>query len=557
MTRKVVLLAMLAMLLASGFVMAQEPVSDVIAKHAMVSSSVDLATMAGVKVLRAGGNAIDAAVATGLALCVAEPTSTGLGGGGFMVIYFAKTKEVKIVDYREMAAGYATKDMYVESSARSGANISGIPGVPMGYDLALKEFGSMSWAAVAAPAIELAEKGFTVYPRLADGIKSAYTKIEKYNRNNLSKVRYLNPNTGLPLEAGDKIVLPELGKTLRDIVINGPDVFYKGYIGESMVRAINAAGGKWTMDDLTKYKVLTPEPVRGTYRGEYEIISMPPPSSGGAHLIQILNMLEHFDVKAMGHNSVKYLSVLADILKLVFADRAQYLGGDPTFVYNPIIGLTSKEYAKTLVPLIDPNKALTTVKPGNPIPYESLETTHFSVIDEEGNIVAVTQTVNGGFGCGVIATDTGIVMNDELTDFNFNPLHIAAPEPYKRPLSSMSPTIVLKNGEAFMSLGSPGATMIFPTIAQVIVNVIDFGMPISKAVESARIMCNSSGGNQGNLSMEMERGIPQQTADALAAMGHKVTKTTSVGNVQAVLLGTDGMIHGWADSRRKGYAAGY
>ncbi len=544
-------------LMLSSCVVAADPVQDVVAPHAMVASSVDLATNAGVEILKTGGNAIDAAVATGLALCVAEPTSTGLGGGGFMVIYFAKTKEVKIVDYREMAAGYATKDMYVDKAVRVGPNISGIPGVPMGYDTALKAYGSMSWAQVAAPAIRLAEKGFTVYERLAQGINSAYTKIAKYNENNLDKVRYLNSTTNMPLVTGDFIVLPELAKTLKDIVALGPDVFYKGYIGQSMVNAINAAGGKWTMDDLAKYKVLTPEAVRGTYRGRYEIISMPPPSSGGAHLVQILNMLENFDVKSMGHNSVKYISVLADILKLVFADRAAYLGGDPTFVKSPIMGLTSKEYANTLVKLIDPSKALTAVTPGNPMPYESNETTHFSVIDSEGNIVSVTQTVNGGFGCGVIATDTGIVMNDELTDFNFDPLHIAAPEPYKRPLSSMSPTIVLRDGKAFMSLGSPGATQIFPTVAQVIVNVIDFGMPISEAIESARIMCNSSAGNQGTLSMEMDRGISQETADALAAMGHKVGKTSAIGNCQAVLVGDDGFIHGWADSRRKGNAAGY
>lgn len=556
MFRRCLIAAILVVMMLSGFVVADEPVQDVVAKHAMVSSSVDLATNAGVEILKAGGNAIDAAIATGLALCVAEPTSTGLGGGGFMVIYFAKTKEVKIIDYREMAAGYATKDMYVDKAVRTGPNISGLPGVPMGYDMALKEFGSMSWAQVAAPAIKLAEEGFPVYSRLADGIKNAYTKISKYNADKMNEVRYLD-SEGMPLEAGDHLILPELAKTLKDLVALGPDVFYHGYIGQSMVNAINGAGGKWTMEDLDHYKVLTPEAVRGTYRGEYEIISMPPPSSGGAHLIQILNMLEHFDVKSMGHNSVAYISVLADILKLVFADRAAYLGGDPTFVDSPIIGLTSKEYAKTLVPLIDPTKALTTVKPGDPMPYEHDETTHFSVIDEEGNIVAVTQTVNGGFGCGVIATDTGIVMNDELTDFNFDPLHIAAPEPYKRPLSSMSPTIVLKNGEAFMSLGTPGATMIFPAVAQVIVNVIDFGMPISQAIESARIMCNSSGGKQGNLSMELDRGIPQATADALTAMGHKVTKASSIANVQAVLLGEDGMIHGWADSRRKGHAAGY
>lgn len=556
MLRKSLIAAVLVAMMLSGFAVADEPVQDVVAKHAMVSSSVDLATNAGVEILKAGGNAIDAAIATGLALCVAEPTSTGLGGGGFMVIYFAKTKEVKIIDYREMAAGYATRDMYVDRAARTGPNISGLPGVPMGYDMALREFGSMSWAEVAAPAIKLAEEGFPVYSRLAEGIKSAYTKISNYNADKLDKVRYLD-SEGMPLEAGDHIVLPELAQTLKDLVAQGPDVFYKGYIGQSMVNAINEAGGQWTMDDLAHYKVLTPEAVRGTYRDRYEIISMPPPSSGGAHLIQILNMLEHFDVKSMGHNSVAYISVLADILKLVFADRAAYLGGDPTFVDSPIIGLTSKEYASTLVPQIDPTKALTTVKPGDPIPYESDETTHFSVIDEEGNIVAVTQTVNGGFGCGVIATDTGIVMNDELTDFNFDPLHIAAPEPYKRPLSSMSPTVVLKDGAAFMSLGTPGATMIFPAVAQVIVNVIDFGMPISEAIEAARIMCNSSGGVQGNLSLELDRGIPQATADALAAMGHKVIKTSSIGNVQAVLLGDDGMIHGWADSRRKGHAAGY
>jgi gamma-glutamyltranspeptidase/glutathione hydrolase len=533
---------------------------DVVARHGMVAAAHPLAAQAGVDVMKAGGNAIDAAIATALTLNVVEPNASGLGGGGFMVIRFAKTGDVVVIDYREKAPSSATRDMYASDQAKKelwtqlGGKAIGVPGTLKGLEMALQMYGTFTFADVAAPAIRLAEEGFEVSSELSGIIKDNYEKLAKYN--DPDKVPYFSD--GLPLEAGDILRNPELAATFRLIAEKGSDALYRGPVGEAIVAAVNKSGGSMTMQDLADYNAVMRTPVKGTYRG-LEIISMPPPSSGGTHLIEILNVMENYDVKALGHNTPAYMHTLAEVLKLVFADRAAYMA-DADFVKVPMAGLTSKEYAKTLFDQIAPDKALKELKPGEPQNFEHESTTHLTVIDEEGNIVSLTQTINYFFASGVMAEGTGLLLNNEMDDFSTNPNSVSAPEPGKRPLSSMSPTIILKDGKPFMALGTPGATRIFPSMAQIIMNVVDFGMGLDEAIEAPRMFCSSSAGKPGTLFVESR--IPVEVREALTALGHTVSVRgdydSYFGGAQAILLDqSSGTIYGAADSRRLGAAIGF
>ncbi|OPZ50819.1 MAG: Gamma-glutamyltranspeptidase precursor [Firmicutes bacterium ADurb.BinA052] len=559
------LLLLAVMSIGSGMVLAQADLDphaplDTVARHGMVAAAHPLAAQAGVDVMRAGGNAIDAAIATALTLNVVEPNASGLGGGGFMVIRFAKTGDVAVIDYREKAPASATRDMYASDQAKKelwtqlGGKAIGVPGTLKGLEMALQMYGTLAFADVAAPAIKLAEEGFEVSSELSGIIKDNYEKLARYN--DPDKVPYLCD--GLPLEPGDILRNPELAATFRLIAEKGSDALYRGPVGEAIVAAVNKSGGNMTMQDLADYNAVMRTPVRGTYRG-LEIISMPPPSSGGTHLIEILNVMENYDVKALGHNTPAYMHTLAEVLKLVFADRAAYMA-DADFVKVPVTGLTSKEYAKTLFNQISPDKVLRELKPGEPENFEHESTTHLTVIDEEGNIVSLTQTINYFFASGVMAEGTGLLLNNEMDDFSTNPNSVSAPEPGKRPLSSMSPTIILKDGKPFMALGTPGATRIFPSMAQIIMNVVDFGMGLDEAIEAPRMFCSSSAGKPGTLFVESR--IPAEVRDALKAMGHNVSVRgdydSYFGGTQAILLDqSSGMIHGAADSRRLGAAIGF
>jgi gamma-glutamyltranspeptidase/glutathione hydrolase len=547
------------MVLAEAAVDPHAPL-DVVARHGMVAAAHPLAAQAGVDVMKAGGNAIDAAIATALTLNVVEPNASGLGGGGFMVIRFAKTGDVAVIDYREKAPLSATRDMYASDQAKSerwtqlGGTAVGVPGTLKGLEMALEMYGTLTFADVAAPAIKLAEEGFEVSSELSGIIKDNYEKLATYN--DPDKVPYFRD--GLPLEAGDILCNPELAATFRLIAEKGSDAFYRGPVGEAVVAAVNKSGGNMTMQDLADYDAVMRTPVKGTYRG-LEIISMPPPSSGGTHLIEILNVMENYDVKALGHNTPDYMHTLAEVFKLVFADRAAYMA-DADFVKVPMAGLTTKEYAQTLFDQIAPDKVLTELKPGDPENFEHESTTHLTVIDEEGNIVSLTQTINYFFGSGVMADGTGLLLNNEMDDFSTNPASVSAPEPGKRPLSSMSPTIVLKDGKPFMALGTPGATRIFPSMAQIIMNIVDFGMGLDEAIEAPRMFCSSSAGKPGTLFVESR--IPVEVRDALTALGHTVSVRgdydSYFGGAQAILLDqSSGMICGAADSRRLGAAVGF
>lgn len=528
---------------------------EVVSKNGMVAAAHPLAAEAGVEVLKKGGNAIDAAVATALVVSVVEPNASGLGGGGFMLIRFAKTGETAIIDYREVAPKKATPDMYkvvdgkvVDDADHIGYKAVAVPGYVAGLSLALEKYGTMKLADVMQPAIKYADEGITVSPTLSGIIKDNFDKIGKFPAT--AKI-YLKD--GLPYEAGDKLVNKDYAKTLRLIAAKGPDVFYKGEIADAIAKDMAAHGGLITKADLAAYKPSIRKPVSGTYRG-YEIISSPPPSSGGTHVIEILNMLENYDVKKLGHNRPDVLQLWTEVIRRVFADRAKYMG-DPAVVKVPLDGLLSKEYAKERAKDIDLNKASSEITAGDPSAYEGAHTTHLSVIDKEGNMVALTQTIECFFGSGVVVPGLGFLLNDEMDDFDVEPGRANSPGPGKKPLSSMSPTLVLKDGKPFLSVGSPGGPRIITAVAQVLSNVIDHGMSIQEAIEAARIHAD-------NESVYVESRIPEQVRQALEAKGQKVTVRKDYdlyfGGAQGVLFdAAKDEFHGGADPRRDGKAVGY
>ncbi|NLL35935.1 MAG: gamma-glutamyltransferase [Fretibacterium sp.] len=573
--RKLTCILLAAFVLSCSAAFAVE-VHDVYADKAMVSSAHELASRAGVEILKQGGNAIDATVATMLALNVVEPAASGIGGGGFSLIRFAKTGEVVFLDYRETAPASATKDMYASEQAKKelwsleGGKAVGVPGMVLGIFTALEKYGTMTFAQVAEPAIRLAEEGFEVEPSLNTMFMDKFNILKKFNEE--KDIPYFSE--GLPLSAGETLKQPLLAATFRLLGEKGPSAFYDGPIGEAVVKAVNSKGGAMTLEDLKSYRLEVREPVFGTYRG-YKIYSAGPASSGGTHILETLNILENFDLKALGHNTPDYLHLMAETYKRVFADRQKYMA-DPAFTKVPLKGLTHKGYAAELAKGIDMKKASQTVTPGDPWPWEEGKkaeykgdlrgshhsTTHFSVVDAEGNIVASTNTINYWLGSGVIVPEYGFALNNQMDDFAQDPESVNAPEPGKRPLSSMSPTIMLtEDDKPFMTLGAAGAWRIISGVCQTILNVVDFGMTMDQAIEAPRIFCASWNGEQEDLDIETE--FPQSVMDDLKARGHKVHPATRLedggsffGTVQAILF-KDGKMNGGADSRRLGVPVGY
>lgn len=573
--RKFIYLVALTAILALGATaaLAQEMVvNDVYAPKGMVSSAHELASKAGVEILKKGGNAIDAAVATALALNVVEPNASGIGGGGFMVIRFAKTGEVVVLDYREVAPKSATKDMFASEQAKKegwsklGGKAVGVPGEVLGLWTALEKYGTMSWAEVAEPAIRLAEEGFTIVEMQQGIISDNLEKLHSFN--DPAKVPFLKD--GLPLEAGTVLKQPGLAAAFKMIGEKGPDAFYKGPIGEAFVRAVNANGGNMTMEDLADYQIAIREPVMGTYRG-YQIYSTPPASSGGTHIVELLNIMENFPVASWGHNSPKYLHYLGEAMKMIFADRAAYMA-DSAFVDVPLKGLTNKEYAKKLAAKIKPHKVMKEVYADDPWPFQNgnkvamiagtddqhISTSHFSVADADGNIVASTNTINYFFGSGIVVPEYGIVANNQMDDFSSDPASVNAPEPGKRPLSSMSPSIVLDpSGKPFMTIGAAGAWRIITAVSQIIMNVVDFGMTMDEAIEQPRIFTYAVNGKVGPF--RVEDTMNPTTIQMLRLRGHNVEvrpRSGYFGTAQGILF-TDMGLDGGADSRRLGVPVGY
>lgn len=520
----------------------------------MVASATPLATEIGLGILEMGGNAVDAAVATAFALGVAEPNASGLGGGGFILIRMARTGEIAYIDYREVAPRAATPDMYLDPDGRvrPGSTTVGhlavaVPGTVAGLHMALTRYGTMSLRQVMAPSIALAERGYTVTKTFSGMMQDNLAKLNQF-----PAAGAIYTKGGLPYEPGSRIVLPDLANTYRAIAWGGPDAFYRGEIADAIVAEMRRGKGIIRHEDLAAYTPKMRVPVRSEYRG-HEIISSPPPSSGGTHVIQALNILEGFDMAGMGFQSQAALHVTVEALKRSFADRGRYMA-DPDFVPVPVAGLVSKAYAEVLRRTIDPNRASPGVAPGNPEPYgKSANTSHISVVDRDGNIVALTQTINYFFGSGVVVPGTGIILNNEMDDFVPTPGAANSVQPGKRPLSSMAPTIVLRGGRPYMTLGTPGATRIISALAQIIMNIVDYKMDIQSAIEAPRLHAMTR-------DVFVESRIPASTRESLAAMGHPIVLRGAMdlyfGGAQGILINPTGVLLGGADPRRDGFAKG-
>ncbi|GGB79354.1 gamma-glutamyltransferase [Marinobacterium zhoushanense] len=536
------------------------------ARNGMVVTSHYLATDEALKVLEAGGNAVDAAVTAAFALAVTQPRSGNIGGGGFMLISSEKTGEVNAIDYRERAPAAATRDMYLneqgevdEKLSRFSDKAAGVPGTVAGLALALEKYGTISLAEALAPAIKLAEEGFVVPPRFSEGIRERALLLGVFES---SRKVFFKPDGGF-YEPGDLFVQKDLAATLRRIAEQGVKGFYEGQTADLIVAEMQRGGGLITLDDLKNYQPEIRKPVHGTYRG-HDVYSMSPPSSGGTHVVQILNILEGYPLAESGLNSAKTIHLMAEAMKRAYADRSQYLG-DTDFVQVPLKGLTSKDYADELRAHIDLGKATPSaeIRPGNPAPYESNETTHFSIVDKYGNAVSNTYTINFSYGSHIVVDGAGFLLNNEMDDFSAKP---GVPnaygliggeankiEPNKRMLSSMSPTIVKKDGKNFIVTGSPGGSRIITTTLQVLINVIDHHLNIQAAVNAPRVHHQWLPDE-----IRIEQGISPDTIALLRGMGHTVEQKAAMGAIQSIMVGEDGVFYGGADPRRstssaKGY----
>lgn len=524
-------------------------------KNGMVASEQGLATQVGLDILKQGGNAIDAAVAVGFALAVVLPNAGNIGGGGFMVLHDDKTGKDVAIDFREIAPTKASRDMYLDNQGNviDGKSLfthdaSGVPGTVAGMEYALKKWGTMPLSKVLEPAIKLADKGFIVSDVLAKTLKEEKSTLGKWSA---SKAIFFK--NGEPLKSGDLLVQKDLAKSLRLIAKQGAKAFYQGEIATKIAKEMQSHGGTMTLEDLKAYKVVERQPIIGDYRG-YKVVTMPPPSSGGVHLIEILNMLEHYPIKEDGVNSAKNIHHMAESMKLAYADRSEYLG-DPDFVKIPVTGLTSKAYANELVKTIDDNKARlsSNIKPGKPQPYESDQTTHFSVMDKAGNAVAVTYTLNLNFGSGIVVEGTGILLNNEMDDFSVKPGvpnafglvggAANAIEAKKRPLSSMTPTIVMKNNKPWLVTGSPGGARIITTVLQSVVNTIDHEMNPAEAIITPRVHHQWLPDE-----LRVEEGISPDTIKLLQDKGHKVVTKAPMGRIQ-IIQADDSGFYGYSDPR--------
>jgi len=532
-----------------------------VAGTGMVMAAHPLAAEAGLSMLQAGGNAVDAAIATALALNAAEPFASGMGGGGFMVIYLAKEKKSAVINYREKAPAAASPRMFKEKGEeeaewRSSSGLAvAVPGALAGWDLALRRFGTRSLAEAASRAIQLADKGFDVSRTFSDINKDEYEKLVK---NAAEGNCYLNQ--GLPYEPGDRFRNPDLARTLRLITAEGIDVFYRGQLAPKIVAAVQARDGIITLDDLAAYKAEEVAPLRGVYKG-LPILTAPPPASGGLHLIQLLNICENWPVRIWGPNSVAYIHHLSEALRLIFADRERFLG-DPDFVPIPVQGLLAKDYASRLAAQIRPDRLLGSYPHGEFIEKDkdAGNTTHLCVIDGEGNVVSLTQSINDFFGTGIVPEGTGFLLNNHMDDFSSNPQSSNAPAPGRRPVSSMGPLIIFKEGSPYLILGSPGGTRIFSSLAQIVLNVTEFGLALDEAIEAPRFFSYSVGGEGRPIAAESR--LPEATVKKLEELGHEVRVREAYdkyfGGAQGIMcLRGKGIILGGADSRRDGWGAGY
>jgi gamma-glutamyltranspeptidase/glutathione hydrolase len=520
----------------------------------MVASAHPAASAVGIEILRQGGNAVDAAVAVAFALTLAEPNASGIGGGGYMVIKLAGSPEATMVDYRETAPGRATPEYYYRpevdfaASTAQGPDAVGVPGMVAGAALALERHGTMTLAQALRPAIRLAREGIEVTPLLNGMILD---NLEKLDRFPAAAAIYL-PD-GFPLEPGDTLRNEDLARTFELLAEHGPAVFYEGALAQAMVDELQALGGVFELEDLRSYQAEIRVPVTGSYRG-YDIVSAAPSSGGGTHLIQLLNVMEGYDVAGMGPGTAPYLHRFAEAMKMIFADKGAN-SGDPAFFDVPTDRFLDKAYAGELRERIRDGEARFDYAPPELVPVPSGSTSHLSVVDGAGNVVALTQSINSFFGSGIVAPGTGFLLNNHMADFDAQDGGANAVGPGKRPTSSMSPTLVLKDGAPFLTVGSPGATRIISALAQIVMNLVDFGMGLDDAIEAPRIHCTTR-------TVAIEGRIAPEVVRELESWGHPVRvyadRDAYFGGAQGILIqkGKKRLV-GAADSRRDGFALGY
>jgi gamma-glutamyltranspeptidase/glutathione hydrolase len=553
---------------ASAVAASREPAR---ARHGMVASTSRIASEVGVAILKRGGNAVDAAIAVAFALAVTYPAAGNLGGGGFMMIRFRDGRTTAI-DYREMAPAAAHRNVYLdkngdlikgEGSSTVGYRAAGVPGTVAGMEMALKKYGSgkLTWAQLIEPARRLAADGFRLSYALARSLKREQALFENY-----ADSRKIFLNRGRFYNEGDILRQPELAATFARLQRGGPREFYEGLTAQLIAADMRRHNGLMTLEDLRGYVAKERMPLRSTYRG-YEIISMPPPSSGGAVLIEMLNILEGYDLRSAGWSSAQRYHLMVEAMRRAFADRAEYMG-DADFVAVPVAGLIDKSYAARLRATINPDRASTSaeVRAGRPAGAEAEETTHFTVVDSEGNAVANTYTLNGSYGSGVVAQGTGVLLNNEMDDFAAKP---GAPNlygliqgernavaPRKRPLSAMTPTFVLrKDGSLWFTIGSPGGPTIINTVLQVITNIIDYDMNIQQAIDAPRIHHQWL----PDVITYEPYGLSTDTRRALEARGHKLTdRPRYMGDAQGIMIEEATQVRlGASDPRNEGAPVGY
>lgn len=538
-----------------------EAAQPVRARKAMVVSREANATDAGVAILRAGGNAIDAAAAVGFALAVTHPSAGNVGGGGFMLIRFADGRST-FIDFRERAPLHATRDMYLDKDGKPtrdslmGWRASGVPGTPRGLEYAQRKYGKAKWADVVAPSVRLAREGFPVSYGLANSLKGSRNLAE------FPESKRIFQKGGAFHAVGDTFVQPELAGVLERIQKSGARDFYEGETARILAAEMAKHGGVVTIDDLKQYQVAERKPLEGDYRG-YKIITAPPPSSGGIGILQMLAVLEKTGYEKQGAGSALAIHYTAEAMRRYYADRAEHLG-DPDYWPVPVSKLLSPVYVNKLRASINPDKATNSddIKAGDLKTMESTETTHYSIVDSEGNCVAVTYTLNGGYGSGVTVPGLGFLLNNEMDDFSVKPGHpnmfgalggeANAIVPNKRPLSSMAPSIVLKDNKPFLVVGTPGGTRILTSVMEVIQNVIDFKMTAQDAVNFPRFHHQWRPDK-----LQMEPQFSPDTRKLLEQRGHKIEIVRSICEMAVIQFEENGWLSGAADPRVEGKAAGF
>ncbi len=534
--------------------------SPVVGTRGMIVSQNAIASEVGAQILRDGGNAIDAAVAIGFALAVTLPRAGNIGGDGFMTVYDAKSKQVRVIDFRGIAPRAATPAMFVNNKGKErniasyGYLAPSVPGTVAGLEHAHRKWGKLPWAKVVEPAIRLARDGVKL---TADEAFVFGWGRERLSNSASAKTTFYKP--GGTLYAKDEVLKqPDLAWTLAQIAKGGAKAFYTGEVARRIEADMKANGGLITRADLAAYTSVERDPLVGTYRG-YQVYTPPPASAGGATLLNMLNILEHYDLKSMGTGSAASLHVMAEAMKLAYLDRYQSLG-DPAFVTAPVKGFISKEYAAQRAKLIDLDKAtpVRDLAPGDPLKFESPSTTHFSVADVEGNAVSTTYTLGSDFGSGVMIAGTGILLNNQMNNFSHEqaweaqrkgtPPPLNAMAPGKRMLSTMMPTLVFKDGKPWLIVGTPGGSTIITTMLQIVVNTIDYGLNVDEATHQPRIYQGTTA------ALRVEPNFNPDTVAALKAKGHRIEMDETMGSAQSIML-TNNLFLGAADPRRPGAKA--